>query len=74
MAQVSMIGYAAAGAFLGLAYFDLYYTLVAVIVVCNVILQKQIDSLQSVPDATVPGANELVRKNGSEALSVTRKS
>jgi probable O-glycosylation ligase (exosortase A-associated) len=74
MTQVSMIGYAAAGAFLGLAYFDLYYTLVAVMVVCNVILQKQIDSLQSVPDATVPGANELVRKNGSEALSVTRKS
>ncbi len=30
MIQVSMIGYATAGAFLGLAYFDLYYHLVAI--------------------------------------------
>lgn len=33
MLQVSMIGYAAGGAFLGLAYFDLYYILVALVVV-----------------------------------------
>lgn len=33
MVQVSMIGYAAGGAFLGLAYFDYYYHLVAIIVI-----------------------------------------
>lgn len=30
MIQVSMVGYATAGAFLGLAYFDLYYHLIAI--------------------------------------------
>lgn len=34
MVQVSLIGYAVGGAFLGLAYFDLYYHLVAVVVIC----------------------------------------
>jgi probable O-glycosylation ligase (exosortase A-associated) len=34
MAQVSLIAYGSAGAFLGLAYFDLYYTMIAVVVLC----------------------------------------
>jgi probable O-glycosylation ligase (exosortase A-associated) len=42
MVQVSMIGYASAGAFLGLAYFDFYYTLIAIVVLCNLILQEEI--------------------------------
>ena len=33
MIQVSMIGYAAGGAFLGLAYFDYYYHLIALVVI-----------------------------------------
>ena len=41
MVQVSLIGYAASGAFLGLAYFDLYYHLVAIIVICKILLEKQ---------------------------------
>jgi len=41
MLQVSLIGYAASGAFLGLAYFDLYYNLVAIVVICKVLLEKQ---------------------------------
>lgn len=32
MIQVSLLGYAACGAFLGLAYFDLYYHLIAILV------------------------------------------
>ena len=32
MLQVSVIGYATSGAFLGLAYFDLYYHLIAFVV------------------------------------------
>jgi probable O-glycosylation ligase (exosortase A-associated) len=38
MAQVSLVGYASAGAFLGLANFDLYYTLIAVVVLCKTVL------------------------------------
>lgn len=38
--QVSMVGYAAAGAFLGLAYFDLYYTLIAAMVICGVVQER----------------------------------
>lgn len=38
MLQVSLVGYASAGAFLGLANFDLYYDLIAVVVVCKTVL------------------------------------
>jgi probable O-glycosylation ligase (exosortase A-associated) len=38
MVQVSLVGYASAGAFLGLAYFDFYYTLVAVVLLCKTVL------------------------------------
>jgi probable O-glycosylation ligase (exosortase A-associated) len=41
MGQVSMIAYASAGAFLGLAYFDLYYHLLIIIVLTKVILLKE---------------------------------
>jgi probable O-glycosylation ligase (exosortase A-associated) len=42
MVQVSLVGYASSGAFLGLAYFDLYYTLVAVMVICKLLVEKQL--------------------------------
>ena len=38
MVQVSLVGYASAGAFLGLAYFDYYYTLIALVVLCRTVL------------------------------------
>ena len=38
MVQVSLVGYASAGAFLGLAYFDFYYTLIAVVLLCKSVL------------------------------------
>ena len=41
MVQVSLVGYASAGAFLGLAYFDFYYTLVAVVVLTKTVLVAQ---------------------------------
>ncbi|HYE37946.1 putative O-glycosylation ligase, exosortase A system-associated [Methylocaldum sp.] len=41
MIQVSLIGYATAGAFLGLAYFDLYYNLLAILVLCTAILNRK---------------------------------
>lgn len=41
MGQVSMMSYAAAGAFLGLAYFDLYYHILVIIVLTKVILLQE---------------------------------
>ncbi len=38
MVQVSIVGYAASGAFLGLAYFDYYYTMIALLVGCKTVL------------------------------------
>jgi putative inorganic carbon (HCO3(-)) transporter len=40
MIQVSMIGYAAGGAFLGLAYFDYYYHLIAMVVITWILVFK----------------------------------
>ena len=48
MVQVSLVGYASAGAFLGLANFDLYYTLIAVVVLCKTVLVAR----QATRDAT----------------------
>jgi probable O-glycosylation ligase (exosortase A-associated) len=41
MTQVSLVAYLAAGAFLGLAYFDYYYNLVLIVVVAKGILAAQ---------------------------------
>jgi probable O-glycosylation ligase (exosortase A-associated) len=40
MSQVSILGYAAGGAFLGLAYFDYYYHLITIVVITWVLVNK----------------------------------
>jgi probable O-glycosylation ligase (exosortase A-associated) len=52
MVQVSLVGYASAGAFLGLAYFDYYYTLIALVVLCKTVLMSD-----TVSRAAEPAAN-----------------
>ena len=42
MIQVSLIGYAVGGLFLGMAYFDLLYHLMAIVVLTRVIVQKSL--------------------------------
>lgn len=42
MVHVSLVGYAVGGAFLGLAYFDLFYSLVAMLVLTRCVLERQI--------------------------------
>ena len=56
MIQVSLVGYASAGAFLGLAYFDYYYTLIAIVVLCKTVLISDIASQAAEPakNATSP--------------------
>ena len=46
MVQVSLVGYASAGAFLGLAYFDFYYDLIAVVVLCRTVVASQKGSVE----------------------------
>jgi probable O-glycosylation ligase (exosortase A-associated) len=53
MIQVSMVGYGVAGAFVGLAYFDLYYNLIAVIVAAKFVVA---DELQQLQESEVGGA------------------
>ena len=40
MLQVSLVGYAVGGAFLGLAYFDLFYHLVALLAVTRAVVER----------------------------------
>lgn len=47
MAQVSLIGYAVGGAFLGLAYFDLYYHLVAILVMTRWVVERELGGATS---------------------------
>jgi hypothetical protein len=55
MTQVSLVGYASAGAFLGLAYFDYYYTLIALIVLCKTVLISGTASQVSEPAVDAAG-------------------
>jgi probable O-glycosylation ligase (exosortase A-associated) len=41
MMQVSLFGYGAAGAFVGLAYFDLYYNLIAIVVAAKLLANEE---------------------------------
>ncbi|WP_018412983.1 putative O-glycosylation ligase, exosortase A system-associated [Methyloversatilis thermotolerans] len=42
MVQVSMVAYATAGQFLGLAYFDYYYTLIVIVVATRALVQRRL--------------------------------
>ena len=46
MVQVSLIGYMSAGSFLGLQYFDLFYHLIAIIVITKMLVQKELDAMR----------------------------
>jgi probable O-glycosylation ligase (exosortase A-associated) len=68
MTQVSMIGYAASGAFLGLAYFDLYYTLIAIMVICKIVCQQELAAMDDVPgmtgDSVIEAGNRSMYETG----------
>jgi probable O-glycosylation ligase (exosortase A-associated) len=53
MMQVSLIGYAVTGAALGLAYFDFYYALIAILVATKVLLDKEL--AERTGNAEIPG-------------------
>jgi probable O-glycosylation ligase (exosortase A-associated) len=51
MVQVALSGYAVTGAFLGMAYFDLYYNLIIIVVVGKFLLQEHVAMEESEPVA-----------------------
>ena len=59
MTQVSVVGYAVGGMFLGLAYFDLYYHLVAILVLTDMIVGRQL----------VPNAGKVRQRFGQPRLA-----
>jgi probable O-glycosylation ligase (exosortase A-associated) len=53
MIQVSLVGYAVSGAFLGLAYFDLYYAFIAIVVISSSIVRKHVTESQNTASTTL---------------------
>jgi len=66
MIQVSLIGYATAGAFLGLAYFDLFYHLIAITVMAWIIATQPISKHVSVTATTKTGGRKGFTRRNSE--------
>ena len=61
MVQVCLVGYAVGGAFLGLAYFDLYYHLVAVLVILGAIVAHTEQQELPAPEPTSKRQEEASR-------------
>jgi probable O-glycosylation ligase (exosortase A-associated) len=60
MVQASLVAYATGGAFLGLAYFDLFYHLVAMVVIASVVVRSAFrEALPSAHEAIGPRAPPL---------------
>jgi probable O-glycosylation ligase (exosortase A-associated) len=75
MGQVSLIGYFAAGAFLNLAFFDLYYAIIALAVLTQAVVRKELGNQEQVLPARqpVPASQTVSVSNGrSTAEAPTR--
>jgi putative inorganic carbon (hco3(-)) transporter len=66
MIQVSLAGYFVGGAFLSLAYFDMPYYLLGIVVLCNEKLKAHVREL-SVQSAMAPGSGRILRNGRLEA-------
>jgi putative inorganic carbon (HCO3(-)) transporter len=53
MCQVSLVGYASAGAFLNLGFFDLYYFMITLIVCLKYVVQQELAAADTKSDQTV---------------------
>jgi len=73
MLQVSLVGYATAGAFLGLAYFDLYYDLIAMMVVCRILLLEEITGKEGVADTREAGVTVVSEQLDSDMRSLNNR-
>ena len=73
MLQVSLMGYASAGAFLGLAYFDLYYDLIAIMVICGLLIKEQVLQQELATNAQETGAEVASEQPNSDNQSLSSK-
>jgi probable O-glycosylation ligase (exosortase A-associated) len=64
MGQVSLIGYATSGAFLNLAFYDLYYLIVAIAVVTRAVVEREIGLVASPATSRRAGPG---RRDGASA-------
>lgn len=55
MTRLSLIGYAMGGLFLGLAYFDLYYHLIVVLVAVRIIVERRLNEIEQSKTGTGEG-------------------
>jgi hypothetical protein len=56
MGQVSLIAYFTAGAFLNLAFFDLYYAIIALAVLAQAVVRKELGNQEQVLPVRQPVA------------------
>ena len=65
MVQVSLVGYAVGGAFLGMAYFDLYYHLAAISLLTRLQVEKALadESVAMPAPATIPSTAVFARES-----------
>jgi probable O-glycosylation ligase (exosortase A-associated) len=69
MVQVSLVGYMAAGAFLGLQYFDLFYHLVAITVMARCIVTRKLQDMERAGAAVRPLAEQGATASGPGEVS-----
>lgn len=74
MVQVSIVGYAASGTFLGLAYFDFYYHLLAMAVLLKVQAAKLLQEKLGVEAAGQPQAQPAAPRRAKTIAPMTRGS
>lgn len=60
MLQVSILGYAASGSFLGLGYFDYYYAMVALVVILKFLVMRHLEIYQRT------GISPMAQENGGD--------
>jgi probable O-glycosylation ligase (exosortase A-associated) len=65
MAQVSLIGYWAGGAFLGLAYFDGYYVIISLLVLARAVLEHEVLAQAVTPDVPLTTSQATAAANSS---------
>lgn len=64
MVQVSLVGYAVGGAFLGMAYYDLYYHLIAISMLTRIQVEQALAEHTVPAVAAAPAAGGLARESG----------
>jgi probable O-glycosylation ligase (exosortase A-associated) len=65
MAQVCIVGYAVGGAFLGLAYFDLPYTIMAFVVLGHVVAERELRHVRQMDSPGIPEPASGLRSAGA---------